>query len=320
MGTTKQPQIRIIVLEKGEHLTTVVRRLEKGQIVRFHRGGSLLGVDVKIRTTLTGDEPLKWTSGTDHLAVYCQVECTRAGSFKYTFTADDEEGGSGYFLVMPELTVNGKRLPLDGIVCQTHITKLLGSLSCWEDRLRVSKESGYNMIHLTPIHELGISNSSYSLSDHHALIQTIHEQDHQVTFDDVEKMVQKLEKEWNMLTIQDVVWNHAAKNAKWLQEHPECAYNCLNSPHLRPAFVVDRVYHHFGREVGEGKWASRGVPEVVDNVHHTNAIEYILRTEVLPKIRLHEFFQVNVEENVKKFEEMARGIYLMKPAEDSVPN
>ncbi|KAK6055651.1 hypothetical protein COOONC_06845 [Cooperia oncophora] len=59
-----------------KHLTTRVRRLEKGQIVRFHRGGSLLGVDVKIRTTLTGDEPLKWTSGTDHLAVYCQVECT----------------------------------------------------------------------------------------------------------------------------------------------------------------------------------------------------------------------------------------------------
>ncbi|KAK6017028.1 hypothetical protein OSTOST_17484, partial [Ostertagia ostertagi] len=221
MGTTKQPQIRIIVLEKGQHLDTVVRRLEKGEIVRFHRGGSLLGVNVSVRTTLTGAEPLKWTSGTDHLAVYCQVECTRAGAFKYTFTADEEcvfrEGGSGYFLVMPELIVNGKRLPLDGIACQTHLTKLLGSFSSWEDRLRVSKESGYNMIHLTPIHELGISNSSYSLSDHHALIQSIQEENHHVTFDDVEKLVQKIEKEWNMLTVQDVVWNHAAKNAKWLQ-------------------------------------------------------------------------------------------------------
>nr|CDJ90340.1 Amylo-alpha-1 domain containing protein [Haemonchus contortus] len=316
MGTTKQPQIRIIVLEKGENLTNVIRRLEKGDFVRFHRGGSLLGVEVQIRTSLTGDEPLKWTSGTNHLAVYCQVECTRAGSFKYTFTADDEEAGSGYFLVMPELTVSGKRLPLDGITCQTHLTKLLGSFSNWEDRLRVAKESGYNMIHLTPIHELGVSNSSYSLSNHHALIQTIQEDNHQVTFDDVEKFVQKIEKEWNMLTVQDVVWNHAAKNAQWLQEHPECAYNCSNSPHLRPAFVVDRVYHHFGREVGEGKWISRGIPEVVDNIHHCNAIEYILRTEVLPKIRLHEFFQVDVDETVRRFEEMARGGATSEPLDE----
>ncbi|KAK5982124.1 hypothetical protein GCK32_003796 [Trichostrongylus colubriformis] len=319
MGTTKQPQIRIIVLEKGQHLDTVVRRLGKGEFVRFHRGGSLLGVEVEVRTSLTGDEPLKWTKGVDHLAVYCQVECTRAGAFKYTFTADGEECGSGYFLVMPELMVNGKRLPLDGIACQTHITKLLGSFSCWEDRLRVSKESGYNMIHLTPIHELGISNSSYSISDHHALIKDIQEENHQVTFEDVENLVQKIEKEWNMLTVQDVVWNHAAKNAQWLQEHPECAYNCLNSPHLRPAFVVDRVYHHFGREVSEGKWVSRGVPEVVDTVHHTNAIEYLLRTEVLPKIRLHEFFQVDVEANVRKFEEMAKEGASSEPLDECLP-
>ncbi|VDK47289.1 unnamed protein product [Cylicostephanus goldi] len=90
MAEGNYPQVRIIVLEKGEHLETIVRRMEKGHFVRFHRGSSLLGVDVEIRTTLTGQEPLKWTEGTDHLAAYCQVECTSAGSFKYTFTADGE--------------------------------------------------------------------------------------------------------------------------------------------------------------------------------------------------------------------------------------
>ncbi|KAK6735058.1 hypothetical protein RB195_018326 [Necator americanus] len=320
MPTPDHPEVRIIVLEKGEHLDTVVRRLEKGQFVRFHRGSSLLGIDVEIRTTLTGDEPLKWSSGKDHLAMYCQVECSTAGSFKYCFSADGEESGSGYFLVMPVLMVSGKHLPLDGVACQTHLTKLLGSLSCWEKRLRVSKESGYNMIHLTPIHELGISNSSYSISNHHALIQTIHEKDGQTTMEHVENFVKKIEKEWEMLTVQDVVWNHAAKNAQWLQEHPECAYNCLNSPHLRPAYVVDRVYHHFGKEVSEGKWESRGVPAVVDNVHHINAIEYLLRTEILPKMRLHEFFQINVEENVKKFEELARAGPSLEVLDENLPS
>ncbi|KHJ99116.1 hypothetical protein OESDEN_00884 [Oesophagostomum dentatum] len=90
MAPSDHPEVRIIVLERGEHLDTIVRRLQKGYFVRFHRGSSLLGVDVEICTTLTGDEPLKWTDGTDHLAVYCQVECVRAGSFKYRFTADGE--------------------------------------------------------------------------------------------------------------------------------------------------------------------------------------------------------------------------------------
>ncbi|KAK6026742.1 hypothetical protein OSTOST_07272, partial [Ostertagia ostertagi] len=79
------------------------------------------------------------------------------------------------------------------------------------------------------------------------------------------------------------------------------------------------VYHHFGREVSEGKWLSRGVPEVVDNVHNTNAIEYILRTEVLPKIRLHEFFQVDVEKNVRKFEEMAKEGASSEPLDEFLP-
>ncbi|CAD6192035.1 unnamed protein product [Caenorhabditis auriculariae] len=289
-------ETRIIVLEEGQNLDTVVRRLEKGWVVRFKRGSSLLGKEVSVRTTLTGTEPLRWSPGNDHLAVFCEIVCSRAGSFKYTFSVDSssETSGSGYFLVMPQLSINGNPLPLDGITCQTHLVKLLGDLSSWKNRLRVTKESGYNMIHLTPIHELGISNSSYSLSDHHALMDSIHKDGKKYTFDDVQNLVNEIEKEWGIITVQDVVWNHAAKNSKWLLENPNSSYNCYNSPHLRPAYVVDRCYHQFGKEVGEGVWTDRGVPPVVDNIHHISNIEYLLRAEVLPKIQLHEFFQADV--------------------------
>uniref|UniRef100_A0A1I7U7N9 Glycogen debranching enzyme n=1 Tax=Caenorhabditis tropicalis TaxID=1561998 RepID=A0A1I7U7N9_9PELO len=300
MTKNEGDEVRIIVLEAGQHLESVIRKVEKGWIVRFKRGASLLGKQVTVETTLSPGTPLKWSEGQDHLSVYCEVKCQEAGSFRYSFHVENssEEQGSGYFLVMPGLEINGKPLELDGICCQTYLTKLLGPLPEWKNRLRVAMETGYNMIHLTPIHELGISNSSYSLSDHHGLGKTIGP----YGFQDIQNLVDDILKEWGILTVQDVVWNHAAKNATWLMEHPESSYNCLNSPHLRPAYVIDRVYHEFGKQVGEGIWEHRGIPSVVENIHHVNAIEYLLRAEILPKAELHEFYQVDLKAMTSLFE------------------
>ena len=41
--------------------------------------------------------------------------------------------------------------PMDSIVCQTVLSKLLGPLPTWKDKLEVAYRSGYNMIHFTPI-------------------------------------------------------------------------------------------------------------------------------------------------------------------------
>ena len=72
--------------------------------------------------------------------------------------------GSGYLVVEPNLGYS-----LDGICCITHITKLLGPLEEWEERLKLTKEAAYNMIHFTPIQQLGGSASAYSISNQLAL-------------------------------------------------------------------------------------------------------------------------------------------------------
>uniref|UniRef100_A0A914REQ0 Uncharacterized protein n=1 Tax=Parascaris equorum TaxID=6256 RepID=A0A914REQ0_PAREQ len=63
--------------------------LISGWIVRFVRGASLLGHDVRLVTSLSGEVP--WSDDPDDLAAYAQVICNRAGAFSYEFFIDGNE-------------------------------------------------------------------------------------------------------------------------------------------------------------------------------------------------------------------------------------
>lgn len=186
----------------------------------------------------------------------------------------DDANGSGYFLVDPVLTVgtDKERLSLDSIACQTVLAKNLGPFDQWLGRLQVAKESGYNMLHFTPVQELGLSNSAYCLKDQMQLNSefTPKGSAKKHTFQDVVKIVDFMHKDWEMLSITDLVYNHTANESPWIQEHPECAYNMVNSPHLKPAYLLDRIIWHFSLEIGEGRWKSKGIPPEVSTDDHLN--------------------------------------------------
>ena len=208
----------------------------------------------------------------------------------------------------------------DGITCQTYITKLLGPFSEWKQRLQTAIECGYNMIHLTPIQQLGSSRSAYSISNQLRIDSSylpFNNTEEEVTFVnaegetrklkvdssfvDVRKIVKEMHKQWGVLTIVDMVWNHTSFDTPWLMKHPEAGYNLLNSPHLRPAYALDVMLAQFSQEIVDGKWMAMGISPEITHEGDINSITYHLMDTVLPKAQLWEYFCVDIEATVDEF-------------------
>ncbi|KAE8610805.1 hypothetical protein XENTR_v10012247 [Xenopus tropicalis] len=92
-----------------------------------------------------------------------------------------------------------------------------------------------------------------------------------------------------------------AANSKWIQQHPECGYNLVNSPHLKPAWLLDRALWHLTCDAAEGKYAAKGLPALIKTDQQLNSIRGIVWEEIYPRIKLWEFYQVEVDKAVKQF-------------------
>ncbi|KAM5256191.1 glycogen debranching enzyme isoform 3-T3 [Ctenodactylus gundi] len=311
-------QIRILLLNEMEKLEKTLFRLEQGFELQFRLGPTLQGKAVTVYTNypFPGEtfnrekfRSLDWENPTereDDSDKYCKLHLQQSGSFQYFFLQGNEKSGGGYIVVDPILHVGADNhvLPLDCVTLQTFLAKCLGPFDEWESRLRVAKESGYNMIHFTPLQTLGLSRSCYSLADQLELNPDFSRPNRKYTWHDVGQLVEKLKKEWNVLCITDVVYNHTAANSKWIQEHPESAYNLVNSPHLKPAWVLDRALWHFSCDVADGKYREKGIPALIENDQHMNCIRKTIWEDIYPKIKLWEFFQVDISRTVEQFKRL----------------
>lgn len=263
-------EIRVQVLEEGNFHDGKLYKLSQGSSLRLKLSSSLLHKPViKVFSNVPTDVAhqferekyyqYEWTNPTgssnDDFDKYIDLSCSRAGSYNYYFTFEDEgvkRGGSS-FLVDPELRYSsGKSLDLNGLQIQTVLSKLLGPIDEWQSRLRVAKESGYNMIHFSPVQELSLeSNSSYSIRNHLKLVQTA-TGNGKYGMDDLKKCVEQMYEEWGVLSISDLVYNHMAVDSEFLISSPDSAYNLKNSAHLIPAFILDRIFLHFTLDIANG--------------------------------------------------------------------
>lgn len=312
--------MRIHTLEKGQNHEAVIYRIQQKCTIRFVTGSTLLGERVNLFINYPKDhrsfereqyQELSWLnvrSDSDYSSAYVDIQLQLPGTFGYYFALNDEKepNGNGNFIVEPKLLVGqDEELSMDQIQCQTVLSKCLGYFDYWKEKLQVAHKSGYNAIHFTPVQELGASKSAYSLSDHKKLnpMFNLENSSKQYDFDDLAKLIEFIRTEWKMVSLTDIVLNHTANETLWLKEHPEATFNLANSPHLRPAYLLDRLCWFISSDINSGKWETSGLPKNLNCEDHLTRLREIFKSYYLPLANIHELFLIGVDETVEQFEQ-----------------
>ena len=184
--------------------------------------------------------------------------------------------GQGYFQIEQDLIYsqqNDDILQQNSFVCQTILSKCLGPFEQWSSRLEVTRQTQYNLIHFTPMEQLNSkSNSSYSIRDHYqinTLLNTNHSR--------IRDFLQTIKQQWKIFSISDLVYNHVAIDCQLINDYPQCTYNLINSPHLRPSVLLDTILIQFSHDMDQNRLLSHGISNPfredqfqvteIDNVH-----------------------------------------------------
>lgn len=245
---------------------------------------------------------------------YADLHFAIPGTYDYYLMisegAESHRCKSGAVVVSAPVLVNGNILPLRSLCMQTVLTRSLGSLNRWPMQFQKLAQLGYNAIHFTSLNEIGGSNSAYSIKNHLTYDKALFEDEKlQEKYPDsaskeelVCSTLKLMEEQHNLIGVVDIVWNHTSSDTPWLGEHPEATYNAENCGHLRPALILDEALQKFSQDVVNGVYESKGLGRTVNDEAALTRVCQILEGEIIPSLRLWEFFVVDVENAIQEFE------------------
>ncbi|KAI7358688.1 glycoside hydrolase family 13 protein [Hortaea werneckii] len=194
-----------------------------------------------------------------------------------------------YIDVAPRLHVQKQRVPLDAVSLISLLSKFMGKYpEDWDRHFHGISERGYNMVHFTPLMIRGDSNSPYSIYDQHTFDKKVFPNGEK----DVADMVKKMEEQYGLLGMTDVVLNHTANNSKWLEQHPEAGYNINTAPHLQPAYELDSALLNFSANL-----KNLDLPTELKSESDLLRIMEAIKVHVIGAIKLWEFYICDVEKD-----------------------
>ena len=253
--------------------------------------------------------------------VMVDISIYQPGAYSYYITyndlSDDEleidkKSCSYHFVVPPSLFINGQYLTFNSVTLQSVCSKWVGTdfEKDWIPLFDDIKNKGYNMIHFTPLQKRGESNSPYSIYD-------------QLEFDgaifpggeaDVSRMVKILEKDYGILSMTDIVFNHTANNSVWIRDHPDVGYNEETAPHLVAAMELDSLLLHFSENMRQ-----HGYDTIIRDEAALARILDGIKIHVLGQLKLWQFYIVNTNEHILKLEDYWRNEVDKLPEKIDVP-
>ena len=196
-----------------------------------------------------------------------------------------------YIDVSPKLTLGNAVIPLDALSIFSIVSKFMGKYPAeWEKHLKGIGQREYNMVHFTPLMERGESNSPYSMYDQTQFDLEVFPKGEK----DVAAIIKKMETEYKLLGMTDVVWNHTANNSKWLEEHPEAGYNIETCPWLESALELDSALLKFGEALEK-----YGLPTTIRTMGDLDLVIAGVKEHVIGHLKLWEYYVADVKGNAE---------------------
>ena len=204
------------------------------------------------------------------------------------------------FIVDPLIDINGQKLPPGALVIQTDFGRCIGHVEDWLKNLKPISELGYNMIHLPPFQELG-ADSHYSIRDSLQVSEQLFPKGFpaEKRWSTLKDVMKKIEKELGIVFMADILLNHINPESAFLKEHPEAGYNTENSPHLNPAYYVDKMLNEMSNEIAAGKVP--GLPPDLRVEHMPALKQYLL--DGFHRSELRKYFTIDVQAAVEQLKQ-----------------